>query len=62
MIERGETAPDFELRDQHGEPVRLSYLRGAPVVIDPGGRVADVIPKVSPKTHAEQVLKILGSM
>ena len=31
-------------------------------VIDAGGRVADVIPKVSPKTHDEQVLKILGSM
>jgi peroxiredoxin len=34
----------------------------ATFVIDAGGRVADVIPKVSPKTHDEQVLKILRSM
>ena len=33
MIETGQTAPDFELRDQHGEPVRLSDLRGKTVVL-----------------------------
>lgn len=33
MIERGETAPDFELPDQDGNPVRLSDLRGRPVVL-----------------------------
>jgi peroxiredoxin Q/BCP len=33
MIEPGETAPDFELPDQDGRPVRLSSLRGQPVVL-----------------------------
>ncbi len=33
MIETGDTAPDFELPDQDGEPVRLSALRGRPVVL-----------------------------
>ncbi|MGH3275329.1 MAG: peroxiredoxin [Streptosporangiaceae bacterium] len=31
--EVGEPAPDFELRDQHGTPVRLSALRGAKNVV-----------------------------
>lgn len=29
----GEVAPDFELSNQFGEPVRLSALRGRPVVV-----------------------------
>ena len=153
MIEPGDSAPDFELPDQDGQPVRLSDLRGRPVVlyfypkadtpgcttqacgvrdhlpdyeeagamvlgaspdpvaavkrfhdkqglnfklladedhsvaerygvwgeksmygktymgvqratfvIDAEGTVAEVIPKVSPKTHDEQVLGILASM
>lgn len=33
MIQPGDTAPDFELPDQDGEPVRLSELRGRPVVL-----------------------------
>jgi len=33
MIEPGEQAPDFELPDQDGEPVKLSALRGKPVVV-----------------------------
>lgn len=33
MIERGEQAPDFELPDQDGNPVRLSSLRGRAVVL-----------------------------
>ena len=33
MIEPGEQAPDFELPDQDGEPVRVSALRGKPVVV-----------------------------
>ena len=33
MPERGQTAPDFELPDQDGNPVRLSSLRGRPVVL-----------------------------
>ncbi|MEA2247934.1 MAG: thioredoxin-dependent peroxiredoxin [Solirubrobacteraceae bacterium] len=33
MIETGDDAPDFELPDQDGNPVRLSALRGAPVVL-----------------------------
>ncbi len=33
MIEEGRAAPDFTLPDQDGEPVKLSELRGAPVVL-----------------------------
>jgi peroxiredoxin Q/BCP len=33
MIEQGQQAPDFELPDQDGNPVRLSALRGQPVVV-----------------------------
>jgi peroxiredoxin Q/BCP len=33
VLNEGEIAPDFELEDQDGEPVRLSSLRGAPVVL-----------------------------
>jgi thioredoxin-dependent peroxiredoxin len=33
MIESGEQAPDFELPDHDGNPVRLSDLRGRPVVL-----------------------------
>jgi len=33
VIEQGQSAPDFELPDQDGAPVRLSALRGGPVVL-----------------------------
>jgi thioredoxin-dependent peroxiredoxin len=33
MIEPGETAPDFELPDEDGNPVKLSELRARPVVV-----------------------------
>ncbi|MDQ3935110.1 MAG: thioredoxin-dependent thiol peroxidase [Actinomycetota bacterium] len=33
MIEEGSEAPDFELPDQDGNPVRLSSLRGQRVVV-----------------------------
>jgi thioredoxin-dependent peroxiredoxin len=33
MIEQGEQAPDFELPDQDGRVVKLSDLRGQPVVV-----------------------------
>ena len=33
MLNEGDEAPDFELEDQDGEPVRLSSLRGSPVVL-----------------------------
>jgi thioredoxin-dependent peroxiredoxin len=33
MIEPGDAAPDFELPDQDGNPVKLSDLRGQPVVV-----------------------------
>lgn len=33
MLESGSLAPDFELPDQYGRPVRLSGLRGRPVVL-----------------------------
>ena len=32
-VEVGDEAPDFELRDQHGTPVRLSRFRGAKNVV-----------------------------
>ena len=32
-VEVGDQAPDFELRDQHGEPVRLSSFRGTKNVV-----------------------------
>jgi peroxiredoxin Q/BCP len=33
VISQGHEAPDFELPDQEGRPVRLSDLRGGPVVL-----------------------------
>lgn len=33
MVEAGDKAPDFELADQSGDPVRLSDLRGQTVVL-----------------------------
>jgi thioredoxin-dependent peroxiredoxin len=33
MIETGQSAPDFELPDQDGNPVKLSDLRGKRVVL-----------------------------
>jgi thioredoxin-dependent peroxiredoxin len=33
VIEPGDTAPDFTLPDQHGNPVKLSDLRGQTVVL-----------------------------
>jgi len=33
MVEEGKTAPDFELTNDAGETVRLSDLRGKPVVL-----------------------------
>jgi peroxiredoxin len=46
VIEQGKQAPDFELPDQDGSPVRLSGLRGRRVVL----------PNVKPKQHDELVL------
>ena len=33
LITPGELAPDFELNDVNGHPVRLSEFRGKPVVL-----------------------------
>jgi peroxiredoxin len=33
MIQPGDEAPDFTLPDQDGKPVKLSSLRGGPVVV-----------------------------
>jgi thioredoxin-dependent peroxiredoxin len=34
MLEEGDRAPDFTLRDQAGDPVALSELRGQTVVLN----------------------------
>jgi len=45
MLEQGDPAPDFNLPDQHGDPVSLSGLRGKTVVLyfypkaDAAGRI-----------------------
>ena len=77
MVEQGEQAPDFELLADEDHAVADTYgvwaeksrygktywgTQRATFIIDPEGTVADVIPKVSPKTHDEQVLKILGAL
>ena len=33
MIEEGQAAPDFNLSDQRGTPIKLSKLKGSPVVL-----------------------------
>jgi thioredoxin-dependent peroxiredoxin len=33
VIGPGDIAPDFELPDQHGNPVKLSALRGQSVIL-----------------------------
>ena len=33
MVAKGELAPDFEAPDQDGKPLRLSSLKGSPVVL-----------------------------
>jgi thioredoxin-dependent peroxiredoxin len=33
MLSAGDLAPEFELADQNGDPVRLSSFRGSPVVL-----------------------------
>jgi peroxiredoxin Q/BCP len=33
VIEQGDQAPDFELPDQDGRPIRLSDFRGQKVVV-----------------------------
>jgi hypothetical protein len=75
MIGQGEQAPDFELADQDGPPLRLSGLRGRRVVLDfyprpthraatprPAPSATAVIPKASPKTHDDIVFAVLASL
>ena len=33
MIFKGQIAPDFELQDTHGKPVRLSSFRGEKAIL-----------------------------
>jgi peroxiredoxin len=33
LLSPGEPAPEFELTDVHGQPVRLKDYRGAPVLL-----------------------------
>jgi peroxiredoxin Q/BCP len=60
---------DHSVADKYGVWVEKSMYgrtywgaQRATFIIDAEGKVADVIPKVSPKTHDEQVLKILGDL
>ena len=60
---------DHAVADSYGVWVEKSMYgrtfwgaQRATFVIDPEGNVADVIPKVSPKTHDGQVLKILRDL
>ena len=60
---------DHAVADAYGVRVEKSMYgknywgaQRATFIIDPEGKVAHVIPKVSPKTHDEQGLKILGDL
>ena len=61
--------PDHEVADLYGvwgekRMYGKTYMgvKRATFLIDPEGRVANVFPKVSPKTHDELVLKALGDL
>ncbi len=60
---------DHSVADTYGVWVEKSMYgrtywgaQRATFIIDADGKVAHVIPKVSPKTHDEQVLAVLGEM
>ena len=60
---------DHAVADEYGTWVEKSMygkkymgVQRATFVIDPDGRIATVLPKVSPKTHDDEVLEALGGL
>ena len=60
---------DHEVAESYGVWVEKSMygkksmgVQRATFIIDPEGKVAHVIPKASPKTHDDEVLKALGEL
>jgi peroxiredoxin Q/BCP len=77
MLSEGTAAPDFtlladpdhEVADTYGTWVEKSMYRKkymgvqrATFIVDAEGELAKVFPKVSPKTHDEQVLAALAEL
>jgi peroxiredoxin Q/BCP len=61
--------PDHTVSEQYGTWVEKSMygkkymgVQRATFVIDPDGRIATVLPKVSPKTHDDEVLEALDQL
>ena len=61
--------PEHEVADTYGTWVEKSMygkkymgVQRATFVIDPDGRIATVLPNVSPKTHDDEVLEALGEL
>ena len=61
--------PDHSVAETYGTWAEKSMygkkymgVQRATFVIDPEGRVATVLPKVSPKTHDDEVLAALGEL
>jgi peroxiredoxin Q/BCP len=61
--------PDHAVSEQYGTWVEKSMygkrymgVQRATFVIDPDGRIATVLPKVSPQTHYDEVLEALASL
>ncbi len=60
--------PDHSVAERYGTWVEKSMygrkymgVARATFIIDPEGKIAHVIPKASPKTHDDQVLKLLAA-
>lgn len=60
--------PEHAVAEQYGTWVEKSMygkrymgVQRATFIISPGGEIAHVIPKASPKTHDDQVLKLLAA-
>ncbi len=47
-LAEGDKAPDFALRDQHGDEVKLSDLRGQTVVVNFYPRAEKIFTEVCP--------------
>ena len=72
MLEVGDPAPEFTVRDNTGRKVRLAYgAAGTPesqyakrisYVIGEDGNILLRYPKVDPKEHVDQVLRDLDAL